>query len=286
MTKEEMDMLAQENLSDNYTGEAYDNEVEAIEFYDGSDDDSVDFTGGAKSFKNEIASDKRFRFTIENTTAVEKVIVLTPGSFPVLRVMVPDPTTKEYDAVGGAKLVSVDGNPVIMYDNPSELVKAGFPVDAVLDDGIIYKDAEGSVSVTAPDTSRVRFLREYLKSNPSRVVRMSFTSTLKEFFDTPLVLQEVSPYRRNGEDRIELQDYFKPGQYQDNKIVVDKGFQLDDVTVAYMTIPAGCKINATLNIGAVERQGLALKRKAERAIENKGRTKIMKVMPKRKFSRR
>lgn len=289
MTKEEMDNIADEYLSSNFDGGIEDeNAVDTVEYYDGEDDDYLDFTGGAKNFKSEGESDKRFRFTIENTTTSDKIVVLTPGSFPTLRILVPDPTSREFDAIGGEKLIAPTTTPVIMWDNPGELQVAGFPINCVLDDGVIYKDATGQVSVVAPDTARIRFLREYLKSNPSRITKMSFISTIKDFFDTPIILQEVSPYRKNGEERIELQDYFKPGQFQDNKIEVTKGFQLDDVTVAYMTIPAGCKIGATFNIGAVERQGLALKRKAEKAKSRKGVVRTIRVKPsvRKRFGRR
>ena len=285
MTKEEMDDMANEHLSDNFDGDSDYDDIDTVEYFDGSDDDYLDFSGGAKNFASEKKSDKRFRFTAKNTTDQDQVIVLTPGSFPVLRTLVPVEDGSgnfSIKTIGGEVEAVASGDAVTKYDNPEELKLAGFPIDAVLDDGIIYKDATGIVSITAPDTSRVRFFREYLKSNPSRVVKMSFTSTDKAFFDTPVVLQEASPYKKNGEDRIELQDYFEPGQFQDNKIVVTKGFQLDDVTVAYMTLPAGTTVSATLNIGAVERKGLGLKRKAERSEKKHGKRRRLRVFSRRR----
>lgn len=277
-TQEEIDAL----LSDNYEGS-----IEILtENYDGSDDLYLDYDG-VRSLKDDMKkSKKRISFTIVNATDEQMVVALNPGMFRTDRsALVYDDSGLKYRAYGGGELAAPAGavaNDIIHeWNDPSEIISAGYTVDAVFDDGIVYalsSNAAKRLTITAQKKeASVRAFLDYIKRNPTSFAGIHITSTDINFYETELTLTRVTPYGKYGEDRVPFQDSNLPTNNNTGKVIIEQSFQLDGETLAVITVPSGATVNISLVAAAVESAAVGLKNKVA-TVKEKGGVMTKKVV--------
>lgn len=265
MSREDLEELAMESLSDNYEGE--DDEIDLLGFsdYDGSDDDLISFMGSARSFLDEKRSGVYLQFKIANATDAEKTICLNPGYYNTIGL---DVTTEE----GKVTAASLHHHSIsdISISNPE--------IEAVIDDGTILTSGGKNITVTGIN-GKLRDHIAFVKRNPVRIPAITISSVVTStgaidttIYNKILTIRRVSPYHRIGQDVIvDLNEFFDTKQFQAGKITVDTaryGLQCDDQTLFFLAIPAGLTVTFRFDIGAISNQAKGLYKKAETASVN------------------
>jgi hypothetical protein len=168
----------------------------------------------------------QFTAVVENKDAANPVrVALIPADFDTKRI--------------------VDGK--LVYDNVSELVKAGYPVGAVLCEGT-FADAAKSVSVVMAGADPARTIRhflDHLKLNPSKLRNLEIVSSDANAFDTNMLLTEVNPFTREVEQSIDLSTMYDLYQEAKDRIRIDlegNEIELSDITLLTATIPPATKM--------------------------------------------
>lgn len=168
-----------------------------------------------------------FSLKIVNTDTSAHTIVLLPGSFPVL---------------------GVDGTPAIHYHDPAAIKDAGYNVDFVVDDGNV-DEANSKVTCTPSDVEfGIQHFLQHIKNNPYKIHEMMIQADNPDVFNEKLVVQRDNPTMGTSKRFLKFSDYFKPTQYQDNKIVIEEpNIYLSDETFMFMNIPAGRTVTLHFN---------------------------------------
>lgn len=253
-------------LSDNFDGDI----VEEYDSFDGDKDFVESYVGrhclSQSKFKQ---STKRFGFAVANTTNRRIDIALTPSQFPTLRntIVADNAGTHEIMMPGGTAIetTAAIGSVVTAWNNPEELKDAGLRIDAVADDGVVFADASGTVTVTADKAeASYRAFLNFIKKHPTAFAGIHVTCSNSDMFSAALKIRRVTPFAIYGENIIPFQDAFKPTNMNPNKIEVLRNFQLDEETVSVISIPAETTVSFTYIAGAVVSLGHGLKRKVEK----------------------
>jgi len=273
-----------QNLSDGFDGQ----EVEIYEDYNGDSDSIESFSGnGLKALEK---STKRFTAEINNQTTSSQEVALTPGMFrtahaaPVVDVA----GVMSYKTIGGettpAPAGKVVDDIVVTYNDPTDIINAGHRIDAVGDDGVVYKDATGAITITAKHKdSNIRQFIDWIKSNPTIFAGLHILSNDTSAFESVLQIRRTSPFAVYGEERIPFQDGFIPENRNTDKIIIKRPFQLDNESLAILSIPAKTKLTISFIAGAASSQAIDLKRKTKKA--NIGRISRKVTIAKKPTSR-
>lgn len=282
-TPEDIDKM----LSNGFDGtETVGEDVEVYTAYTGEDDPDVEsFAGkGLKSLEN---STKRFGIQIVNKSNSAKELVLDPGIFPTTRaaLVFDDSGTLKYKKPGGyavnAPAGSAANDIIVEYNNPAEIIAAGHSIDVVADDGIVWATSATEylqTQATGPN-ARIRKFLEYIKKNPTVFAAIHIVANNTAMFETELRLRRVSPFKVYDEERIPFQDGFRPSNYNVEKIIVKRDFQLDGETLAVLTIPGQTTATLTFVAGATSSRAIALKRKLHIAKETGYKKQIFSMYP-------
>ncbi len=176
----------------------------------------------------------KFSFKIVNAGGSDKVVCLLPGTLP----------TRGLDITEVSDVVTEVAE---HYHDPQALKDYGLPVDATLDDGIIYTD----ITVTAMLTKhKVRHFLAYIQKFPQVVSGLTIEASNKDVFEEIITIRQDSPLKGTDENYILLQEYFGLQQVQDNKvnIVPTRPWPATADALWYMNIPAGRTLKFTFTL--------------------------------------
>lgn len=268
-------------FSNDYEGDINNFEDEDYEgdLYDGYEDETLSFGGQAGSFRNEGKQGVTFAFKLVNATGSSMVVALWPGFFNRDKV--------ESDGKGGYQLA---------HTNITQLTDYGFSdCTAVLSDGVIAGTGTTTLTATAL-RGKIEDFINFTTRNPTRIPKVTIQSNGTNAYERSIRIHKISPFRKFGDQIINLTDYFKVTQYQDKKIEVPTGnfgLQFDDQTAVFMELDSvvtgtatPMEVILTLYIGAIKNQAGELFNKSARATANiQGGKPAMKVA-KQSFIRR
>ncbi len=253
---------AEKYLSDNYEGDDFDGEEYEGDDYDGFDDETLSFGGNSASFRDELRHGVTFAFKLHNNTGQSQVIALWSAYFDRLKL----DGTKE------------DGY-TLKRTNTAQIVSAGFSdVTAVLTDGIIAGTGTTNVLTATAMRGSIEDFINFTKNNPTRIPKITVQSNGTNAYERAMRIHKVSPFRKFGDQIINMTEYFKTTQFQDKKIEIATGrfnLQFDDQTLVLLemdSVVAGTatpmELIITLSIGAIKNPAGELYNKASRATRN------------------
>ena len=147
------------------------------------------------------------------------------------------------------KTLGIDtaGTPAVStphYHNKADLTNAGIMVDAIIDDGTwaLGDPPAGNVTIFSTDPSKkIRDFLEHIKHYTRSLSKIMIHSSNIAAYRNSIKLQMPNPFNDSQRVPIDLNQYFDPSQYQDDKIILD--FSGIDLAVTpdllmLMTIPA------------------------------------------------
>ncbi len=149
---------------------------------------------------------------------------------------------------------------VLTKGDKTQMLLAGFPVDAVMCDGvlpingIIPAKNVARIEAASLDTPfTIEHLKEWLKSNTVIIKKMTIKATTQDQFDNQLTFATVSPLKSYGKSVVAPTNYSLPSYLQSNKIVIDDiPVRLQDDTLCIWKINAGETVNITLELAEPE----------------------------------
>ena len=207
---------------------------------------SNNFLGGQNMGSVETlvtAISNKFGMTITSTSATPRVIALLPSYYKTLG-------TKDIGT-------STDPNWTPHYHNKQALIDAGIFVDAIVDDDTWTFDGDtGNLTIYSVDPNKkIRDFLEYIKSYPHLIVGMTIHSPNIKTYEGILKLQRPNPFNDSARVPVDLNQYFKTNQYQDNKIDIDLSgisLELTPDLLLLMTIPASTTVTVDFFLRAIE----------------------------------
>jgi len=223
------------------------------------------YPGGRRSFAEEARIKHDFTVNVRNTTGEKVVLALFPG---FMRILGLKKETTEVMGKDGNTPVEVLKDVGVSYENADLLNAAGYKVDFVANDGIIYDNGSGKVEVSSPD-GLVSALQEYVMRNPQRIVSMDISVNDKDVFPTDLKIARLFPGQDVAVAKQPISTFFEPSNNQSTKIKVPDTIQADDQTVIFFEMAdsqngqSDTSIQFTFNLGASQNQGIMLANKAE-----------------------
>ncbi len=173
-----------------------------------------------------------FGFKIVNADAVSRVIVLLPGSFPVL-------------GVSGAAF----GALVVHHHDTTEIAASGLnAIDYVLDDGVIDGSA-AKVTCTALNAAfSIQHFLQFIKNNPRTCQQLVIQADNVDVYNEQIVIRDDNPTGGTSNKYIPLQTYYSANQFQSDKITINNAqLPLNSRAFMYITIPAGRTVTFHLN---------------------------------------
>lgn len=249
-----------------------------------SETDEIVFPDNVNSIFDESKSKYLFSFKINNTCTSSKTVALLHAGISNDRIQQLN-AQKQYTSIGGQLITTtLAANTIIpLYDNPdiinkivdfscdcvaTQNVATVNPVDdfkrRVTESQVIYKNATGQITyTTVSQFGNIDFFREYVKHFPVRIFEMQFNSANVNFFNTDLINRRIRPYTSIKNNDIQLEDFFKPVNAQDTKIIVPCEIVVDGETYMAVTLPALTEVTVTFKISAVYNTGFALLNKTK-----------------------
>lgn len=177
--------------------------------------------------------DDQFSLTIENTGETAQAVAIIPGHY--------DTSSFVLDAGAGTVTKSMS--------NPDELNKAGYSIDAVVDDGT-YTTEKGKLKFVATDpTKSIRSLLDFIRTNPRALKGLRLMANDKSAFNTIVSVSASSPFSRPAMKDIHLNNFFRASQYQPDIIEIDftkKELEIADITLMIANIQPNSWIEFTL----------------------------------------
>ena len=175
---------------------------------------------------------KTFGFIVKNPSKTDAVTVaLLSGHYD----------TADYSVVSA----TVGGTVKKSYSNPAVLVEAGYPCDAVLDDGLRALPSSkgtGKIEMTPVDPKHsISSFIQYIKTNPMALKGLRIVASDEEAFDSCITVASSSPFDRGAEKTIQLSDFVSSFQFKNDRITIDLSsdqLELSDITMLFAVIPA------------------------------------------------
>ena len=175
---------------------------------------------------------KTFGFSIKNPSTTHAITVsLMPGHYD----------TSEFKV----ESATVGGNVKKSYSNPQSLIDAGYPCDAVIDDGLRPLRSglgTGNIEMIAADPKNtINSFLAYIRTNPMPLKGMRIMASDQEAFDGSITVASSSPFDRGSERTIQLNDFVSAFQFQNDRISIDLSsdqLELSDITMLFAVIPA------------------------------------------------
>lgn len=276
-----------ERLTSNFDGD--DDDIYLS--YDGADEDLYsDFFGARPTTAKDTDMGKTstmvaYRFT--NTSSTQKTVAICTGSLTTetSAVVYLDTTLKYKHPLTGAVLAapvgSFEGQVLHFNYNTQPLQQIGFPVDAILDDGIVYAELAdpSKYLLIEPISSNgsAKHFRDFISKNPVLMSGFDVQSNVKTAYQGTLSLKNADPFKSYEERRVNISRWFTQAAYNTDVVEVPESFQLDNNTVSTIVIPANSVVSFTFYGIRVESASKALENKVK--IE-KGIKPAPKIKPK------
>lgn len=137
----------------------------------------------------------------------------------------------------------------------------GVQADAIAKEGVVITD---EVECTTKVGSTMEYFQKFVNRNPTRITRIQVSATTEEQLDNALIFSGINPFARIGVQEI-VPSVSKKETNTNSKLVTltFQDLQLDDQTVWYTTINAGCTLNLNLFTGAVANSAETLAKQAQ-----------------------
>jgi len=167
---------------------------------------------------------EKFSFSITNTSGAIVVIALLAAMFNTLQLTEGAPNT-------------------ISFNNASEIAAAGYPCDAVVDDGTIMT---GVVATAMNLKKSIRQFREYVKENPRILIDMTIQATIPAQFNQTMEVIKYSPLLGSLAQELSLNDFKSVDQFSTDKVNINAiGLEMAYDTLMLLPIPTGCTTTIT-----------------------------------------
>jgi len=171
---------------------------------------------------------EKFSFSITNTSGVTKVIALLAAMLDTFN------------------LVLAEGAPntfVYSQTNPAAIVGAGYPCDAVLDDGTIIA---GVVCTSSNSKKSIRQFRDYVRENPRICIDVIVQATIPGQFNQTMEVIKYSPLIGSLPQELNLNEFKSVDQFSTDKIIIpDIGLEMAYDTLMLLPVPTGCTTTVT-----------------------------------------
>lgn len=167
---------------------------------------------------------EKFSFSVTNTSGAIVVIALLAAMFNTLQLTEGTPNT-------------------ISFNNASEIAAAGYPCDAVVDDGTIMT---GVVATAMNLKKSIRQFREYIKENPRILIDMTIQATIPAQFNQTMEVIKYSPLLGSLAQELSLNDFKTVDQFSTDKVNINAiGLEMAYDTLMMLPIPTGCTTTIT-----------------------------------------
>lgn len=167
---------------------------------------------------------EKFSFSVTNTSGAIVVIALLAAMFNTLQLTEGTPNT-------------------ISFNNASEIAAAGYPCDAVVDDGTIMT---GVVATAMNLKKSIRQFREYIKENPRILIDMTIQATIPAQFNQTMEVIKYSPLLGSLAQELSLNDFKTVDQFSTDKVNINAiGLEMAYDTLMLLPIPTGCTTTIT-----------------------------------------
>lgn len=220
----------------NYNGDLVDfngiNDARAeMNYYDGSQDDLVDFEGGTGIDETNLKTERIFRVTVTNPL-----------------------NTRRKFSIGGGLDFSEDSKSTLLVQGVANTTSHG----VIIGNGFIYAQGETVVEpadqatcllVTGEPTNYSNF-RRYFERNPTRVLGFKVASNVASQMEEIVDFRFSSPFRTQQSRTIYLSNYQNENTFQDKQVTVPESFQLDSLTRTIWTIVGNSSMTITFYCGA------------------------------------
>jgi hypothetical protein len=166
---------------------------------------------------------ERFSFSVANTSGATKVVSILAAFFDTL------------------KITLAEGAPntaVLSYNDAGRIAAAGYPCDAVIDDGTILT---GVVATAMNLKKSIRQFRDYVKENPRILIDMTVQATIPAQFNETIEVIKYSPLIGSLAQYLPLNDFRSVDQISTDKVNINAvGLEMAYDTLMLLAIPTGC----------------------------------------------
>lgn len=148
-------------------------------------------------------------------------------------------------------------NSVMVYaihnHNTAALAREGHAVDTVLDDMNVALTIDGTsatVAMGTVDSSKsIQHAKRSLALNPRWIKQITIAANSTRAYETSMVVATLSPFRQTPEEVIDLNQFYKVEQYQNDKIEIpfaEGQLQWNDSLFMALNIPADVREQITI----------------------------------------
>lgn len=180
------------------------------------------------SLKNAITD--KFQFSIKNNGDRAVRVALATGLIDVEGIdLVTDDKDENLSAVRH-------------FHNVENLLAEGYQVDTVLDDASVELDNRSVVMATVDASKSIRHAKHSLSRNFRWIKKVTIAATSTAAYQTSMSIATLSPFHKENERDIDLNDFFSVQQFQNDKIVMNFAhgeFQWNDELFWALNVPAG-----------------------------------------------
>lgn len=217
---------------------------------------------GVTSLFNERHGDWSFSFTLKSTLTYPYTVAILPGCVPTERVVqiIDDGLNNAYIGMGGALIPAPlpVGSVVLLHDEVKHFNPySGVDVRAVINQELtqnfnnrlqyIFKTNSFDVGeISVESINGVDILRNMMRQNAVRIYEIHIQSSNEDMFSTQMIIKDTNPFKNSAIEYINLEDWFKPDNALSKKIIVDKPFFLDNMTLLALNLPGNTEVTITL----------------------------------------
>ena len=189
----------------------------------------------------------QFSFTISNSSDSAIVVAILAGTLSTLGFTVTQASAAEDDYA----VTKIEEH----QHNKDALVAYGINVGAILDDGTIATTVTAS---SGHPTNTIRNMKDYIKSFPQYIRRLSIQASNSAAFSESLVYKRQTPLGDTGAKTIALSKFLSTMQPNEKKIIADFGTHPQDSlilgaeTILYTKIPANTDVTYMIDMQPVQ----------------------------------
>lgn len=241
------------------------------EFFKKTKNPFLQMASGVTSLFNERHGDWSFSFTLKSTFTNEYKVAILPGCIPterIVQVFNDGLGNKVYNAIGGGAVNAIYNNVgdiILLHDEVSFLKDySGINIDAVVNQEqfqsitgkvqtIFKRDSDDIGAITVQSQNGVDVLRNMIRQNAIRVYEIQIQSSNSDMFSTYMVIKDTNPLKNSSVEYFNLEDWFKTDNALAKKIIVDKPFFLDNLSLLVFSIPGNTEVTITLKASVMFR---------------------------------
>lgn len=159
-------------------------------------------------------------------------------------------------ATGNVNTLGVDtvsNKAVLHHHDVAGLVREGHPVDTILDDSTVsvtVNGETGTVAMSTLDSSRsISHTRNHLRLNPRWIKKITISASSTNVYQSSMVIATLSPFKQTPEEVIDLNQYYRVDQYQNDKIEMEfarEQLQWNDDLFMAINLPGGSWAQMTI----------------------------------------